>query len=165
MSEGVLVWLSVRNKMQIRCSWCYCHPIIFCFVKIQKGCAFQVLAHPGCPEKRPLNGFSCIAQNKTYSDVLKSCSECSNRMLSLWILHIFNIHSLNNIFILFSISAFITMMAQTFSVIRHYCCCFFGIIYWSMNDCTSTREPKMIGLWKINKNNCPLATRPRGSAG
>ena len=37
-------------------SWCHCHPIISSFIKIQTGLTFLVLAYPGCPEKRPLNG-------------------------------------------------------------------------------------------------------------
>ena len=36
------------------CIWsslCHYHPIICCFIKIQNGSAFLVLAYPGCPEK------------------------------------------------------------------------------------------------------------------
>ena len=31
----------------IWCSWCQWHPIIFCFIKIQNGFTFLVLAYPG----------------------------------------------------------------------------------------------------------------------
>jgi len=36
----VLAWLSSCSKMQMICmwfSWCHCHPIISCFIKIQNG--------------------------------------------------------------------------------------------------------------------------------
>jgi len=52
LSDGVLVWLSVWSKLQmicIRSSWCHCHPIISCFIKIQNGSAFLVPTYPGCP--------------------------------------------------------------------------------------------------------------------
>jgi len=29
----------------------HCHPIISCFIKIQNGLTFLVLAYPGCPVK------------------------------------------------------------------------------------------------------------------
>jgi len=37
----MLVWLSVWSEVQMICiwsSWCYCHPVISCFIKIQNGC-------------------------------------------------------------------------------------------------------------------------------
>jgi len=33
-------------------SWCHCHPIISCFIKIQNGLTFMVPAYTGCPGKR-----------------------------------------------------------------------------------------------------------------
>jgi len=36
-------------------SWCLCHPIVSCFIKIHSGLTFLVLAYPGFLEKRPLN--------------------------------------------------------------------------------------------------------------
>jgi len=55
-----LAWLSVWNEVQMICiliwsRWCYCHPIISCFIKIQIGLTFLVPAYQGCPGKRPLN--------------------------------------------------------------------------------------------------------------
>jgi len=32
-------------------SWCHCHPVTSCFIKIQTGLTFLVLAYPGCPGK------------------------------------------------------------------------------------------------------------------
>ena len=43
LSEEVLAWLSVWSKVQMLCiwsSWCQCHPIISCFIKIQTGLIF-----------------------------------------------------------------------------------------------------------------------------
>jgi len=37
---------------------CHCHAIISCFIKIQNGSAFLVLAYPSCHGKRLLNGCS-----------------------------------------------------------------------------------------------------------
>jgi len=37
LSDEVLAWLAVWSKVQMICiwsSWCYCHPIISCFMKI-----------------------------------------------------------------------------------------------------------------------------------
>jgi len=37
-SDEMLAWLSVFRKVQMICicsSWCHCHPIISCFIKIQ----------------------------------------------------------------------------------------------------------------------------------
>ena len=61
LSDEVLPWLSVCSKMQMIClwllwsSWCYCHPIISCFIKIQIGLTFMVPTCSDCTEKRPLN--------------------------------------------------------------------------------------------------------------
>jgi len=55
MSHEVLAWLSIWGEVQmIRTwsSWCHCHPIVSCFIKIQNGFTFLVLAYPGCPGKR-----------------------------------------------------------------------------------------------------------------
>jgi len=53
-SDEVLVRLSVWIEVHmicIRSSWCYCHPVISHFIKIQIGLTFLVLAYPGCPGK------------------------------------------------------------------------------------------------------------------
>jgi len=53
----VTVWLSVWSKVHMICiwpSWCNCHPIISCFIKIQNGSAFLVPAYPGCPGKEAI---------------------------------------------------------------------------------------------------------------
>jgi len=42
-SDEVLTWLSVWSKVQmisIWSSWCCCHPIISCFIKIKNGLPF-----------------------------------------------------------------------------------------------------------------------------
>ena len=36
---------------------------VSCFIKIQIGFTFLVLAHPGCPGKGPLNGCVCVCVN------------------------------------------------------------------------------------------------------
>jgi len=40
LSDEVLAWLSVWSEVQMICiwsSWCQCHPIISCFIKIRSG--------------------------------------------------------------------------------------------------------------------------------
>jgi len=57
LSDEVLAWLSLCSKVQMMCiwsSWCYCHPIISCFIKIQNGYTFLMLAYPDCPEKQAI---------------------------------------------------------------------------------------------------------------
>jgi len=58
--DGMVICLQQGTNVYIWPSWSYCHPIISCFIKIQNGSAFLVLAYPRCPGKRPLNGF-CVA--------------------------------------------------------------------------------------------------------
>jgi len=64
--DEVLAWLSVLSEVQMICiwySWCHCHPIMSCFVKIQIGLTFLVPAYPGCSgEKRLLNGYVCVLE-------------------------------------------------------------------------------------------------------
>jgi len=50
--DEVLAWLSVWSNVHMICkwfSWCHCHPIISCFIKIQNGLTFLVPAYLGCP--------------------------------------------------------------------------------------------------------------------
>ena len=54
---GTGVW----SKVQMICiwpSWCHCHSIVSCFIKIQHGFTCLVPAYSGCPGKRLLNGCS-----------------------------------------------------------------------------------------------------------
>jgi len=57
LRNEVLEWLSVRSKVQMICiwsTWCQCHPITSCFIKIQIGLTFLVLAYPDCPGKEAI---------------------------------------------------------------------------------------------------------------
>jgi len=54
LNYNMLLWLSVWRKVQIICirsSWCHCHPIISCSVKIQIDFTILVPAYPGCRGK------------------------------------------------------------------------------------------------------------------
>jgi len=60
-TDEVLAWLSVWSEVQLICtwsSWCYCHPISSCFIKIQIGLTFLAPAYPGCPEKEAVKHVS-----------------------------------------------------------------------------------------------------------
>jgi len=61
----VLLWFTGWCEVQMICiwsSWCHCHPIISCFVKIQNGSAFMVPAYPGYSGKGPLNWYNSSSQ-------------------------------------------------------------------------------------------------------
>ena len=47
---GMFVWSEVK-MICVLSSWCHCHPITSCFVKIQLDLTFLVLAYPGCPRR------------------------------------------------------------------------------------------------------------------
>ena len=71
LSDEVLAWLSVCSKVQMICiwsSWCHSHPIFSCFIKIQNGSAFLVLAYPGSPSSSSIfkNQFQYNAINGIY---------------------------------------------------------------------------------------------------
>ena len=56
-----VAWLSVRSKVRMICtwsSWCHCHPIICCHIKIQNGVTFLVPAYPGCRGKEAIKRMS-----------------------------------------------------------------------------------------------------------
>jgi len=65
LSDEVLVWLYVRSEVWMPCvwsSWCHCDPIISCFLKIQNGLTFVVLAYQGCPGKEAVKRVSvCLS--------------------------------------------------------------------------------------------------------
>jgi len=48
MSElRVLTWLTVWSEVQMICicsSWCHCHPIISCFIKVQNSSILPTLS-------------------------------------------------------------------------------------------------------------------------
>jgi len=55
---------SVCSDVQMICiwsSWCHCHPIISCVVKIQTGSTFLAPTYPGPPGKRLLNRCLCLS--------------------------------------------------------------------------------------------------------
>jgi len=79
MSDDMLAWLSVWCEAQmiyIWSSWCHCHPIISCFIKIQIGLTFLVMAYQGCPGKEAvkrvclslyLNSITPYERQKSYN--------------------------------------------------------------------------------------------------
>ena len=72
LSDDVLAWLSVWHEVQVICiwsSWCHCHPIISCFIKIQIGLIFLVPITQVVLEKRLLNGV-CLSVS---SRVIPGC--------------------------------------------------------------------------------------------
>ena len=46
--------------------WCHCHPIIYCFIKIQSGSACLVPAYPGCPVKEAIKQVPGSVNYLTY---------------------------------------------------------------------------------------------------
>jgi len=62
MSDEVLAWwLSVCSEVQMICiwpTWCRCHPIVSCCIKIQIGVTFLMPANPSCPGKHAIKQVS-----------------------------------------------------------------------------------------------------------
>jgi len=61
LTDKMMAWLSVWSEVQMICiwsSWCPCHPIIFCFIKVQVSLAFLMLAYPGCGGKEGIKQVS-----------------------------------------------------------------------------------------------------------
>jgi len=59
--KKIVIWLSDSSEVQMICiwsSWCHCHLIISCFIKIQIGLTFLVLAYPGYPGKKAVKRVS-----------------------------------------------------------------------------------------------------------
>jgi len=59
LTDEVLAWLSVWSEVQMICiwsSWCHCHPVISCFIKIQTGLPFRYCLTLVVLEKWPLTG-------------------------------------------------------------------------------------------------------------
>jgi len=69
-SDEMLAWLSVCTEVQMICmwsSWCHCHPIISCVIKIQIGLTFLMPAYPGCPGKEADKQVSVCYSCQLYS--------------------------------------------------------------------------------------------------
>jgi len=80
LSDKVLAWLSVWSKVQMICiwsSWCYCHPIVSCFIKIQTGLNFLVLPYSRCPGKQVVKRVSvCLSAMIHKTALMWHCGCC-----------------------------------------------------------------------------------------
>ena len=66
LSDEGQSWLSVWSKVQTICiwfSWCHCHPIVPCFIKIQIGLAWLVSVTQVVLENRSLKGVKWVGFN------------------------------------------------------------------------------------------------------
>jgi len=76
--------LSAWSEVQIICiwfSWCHCHPIVSCFIKIQNGFTFLMPAYPACPGKEAIKQVSmsvCETDNiwKVQWMIFAGCCQC-----------------------------------------------------------------------------------------
>ena len=68
LSDGVLAWSSVWSKMQtcIRPSWCHCHSLSLASVKSRLVLPFWYRLTRVVPDKGPLNGCVCNANEPKY---------------------------------------------------------------------------------------------------
>ena len=69
-------WVICLDQVQMACiwaSWWHCHPIVSCFIKIQTGLTFVVLAYWGCPGKEVVKwAYVCLQLNgDCYNTALK----------------------------------------------------------------------------------------------
>ena len=86
LSDEVLAWLSVLREVQmicIRAIWCQCHSVISCFIKIQIGFTFLVLAYPGCPGKEAVKMVS-LCLNLLYDYLTSKWDVYSGMLLICW---------------------------------------------------------------------------------
>jgi len=72
-------------------SWCHCHLIISCFIKIKIGLTFLVPAYPGCPGKEAVKWMSVFLPCFCYFSVTIPCSnlyfsavQCILNPMILW---------------------------------------------------------------------------------
>jgi len=75
-SVEVLAWLSVWSDVQMICiwsSWCHCHPIISCFIKIQISLTFLMLAYSGCRGKEAIKRVSVRLWSFAMCKMCKVC--------------------------------------------------------------------------------------------
>jgi len=78
LSDELLAWLSVFSEVQMICiwsSWCHCHPIICCFIKIQIGLTYLVMAYPVCRAKQAVKRVY-ITTYAVYRNVVNQCERC-----------------------------------------------------------------------------------------
>jgi len=83
LSDDVTAWLSVCSEVQMTyillSSWCHCHPIICCFIKIQTGLTFLVLAYPGRPGKETIKQESlCLCICRRINETVYVLDCCKN---------------------------------------------------------------------------------------
>ena len=82
--------LSGAEVQMMSCKWCYCHPVISCFVKIQIGLTFLVLVYLGCSKRVSV----CLA---VYSTDIPSSHYCCHKPWQCFIQWIFwRIYTLKN---------------------------------------------------------------------
>jgi len=78
LSDEVLAWLSVRNEVQMICiwsSWCHCHLITSCFIKIQIGLAIWAPAYPCYPGKEAVKRMSvCLSVSMPVCLSIRKCT-------------------------------------------------------------------------------------------
>jgi len=77
LSDEVLVWQSVWSEMQMICivfSWCLCHPLISCFIKVQIGLTFLCWLTQIVLEKRPRNRCLSVFADKKWGRICWDCA-------------------------------------------------------------------------------------------
>jgi len=68
-----LAWLPAWSEVQMVCiwsSWCHCHPIISCFIKIQNGLTFLVPAYRVVLKNSLLNGWQNFENQPSFGRLL-----------------------------------------------------------------------------------------------
>ena len=76
MTHELLAWLSLCSDVQMTCiwpSWCHCHTVISCFIKIQIGLIFLPPAYPGCAEKEAVKWVSKFWKRTGKMSFLSQC--------------------------------------------------------------------------------------------
>ena len=88
LSDEVQALLSVCCEGQVICiwsSWCHCHPIVSCFIKIQVGLIFLVPAYRGCPGNGAVKHVSvCLADSWGFPHCLTHLAAFLVARLAAW---------------------------------------------------------------------------------
>ena len=95
MNDEALAWLSVLSGARCKwfCiwfSWCHCHPIISCFIKIQISILFLAPTYESCPGKKavkwclrsvawPLENAYWRPKNGVLGNLTRKCGAASTR--------------------------------------------------------------------------------------
>jgi len=85
------------EDLHIWFSWCQCHPIISCFIKIQIGLTFLVPAYSGCPGKEAVKRVSVCLSVTCWLEGIDIYEADGGWWLEWWRCYLWNSRSLRSV--------------------------------------------------------------------